>query len=195
MKDVTNKNFGVIIALLLPGFVLLWGLSFSNDEVKTLLEATSKDESRTIGGFFYVTLASLSAGLLLSAVRWLIVDHLLVCCCRVPKPNFSFAHLEDPTRYAIFLGVVENHYRYYQYYSNTLVAIIVAFIAYLRCGDKGPSCMEWTVVASLLIALFFASRDSMKKYHERGKQILQEHLQRKDDDDKRMGEEEEEEDS
>ena len=32
MKDITDKNFGVIIAFLLPGFLFLWGLSFSVDE-------------------------------------------------------------------------------------------------------------------------------------------------------------------
>jgi hypothetical protein len=35
MKDVTDKNFGVIIAFLLPGFLLLWGLTYSHDGLGT----------------------------------------------------------------------------------------------------------------------------------------------------------------
>jgi hypothetical protein len=37
MKDINDKNFGVIIAFWLPGFVLLWGLSHSLPDIAVLL--------------------------------------------------------------------------------------------------------------------------------------------------------------
>ena len=35
MKEITDKNFGLLISLWLPNSILLWGLSYSNLEVAT----------------------------------------------------------------------------------------------------------------------------------------------------------------
>jgi hypothetical protein len=50
MKDINDKNFGVIIAFWLPGFILLWGLSLSFDEVAKWLAQPGKGEA-SIAGF------------------------------------------------------------------------------------------------------------------------------------------------
>lgn len=146
MKDITNKNFGVIIAFLLPGFLFLWGLSFSFDEVAKWLVVSAKDKAPTVGGFLYATLASLAIGLLISAVRWLIIDR-IHSLTGVSEPDITFTNLKDKDRYAAFLGAVDNHYRYYQYYANTLVAILAAFITYLTVGKEKPSITvtTWTL--------------------------------------------------
>lgn len=133
MKEVTDKNFGVIIAFWLPGFVLLWGLSISNTEVAQWLRACT---TPSVGGFLYASLASLALGLLISAVRWLVVDWFLSRVTTLPEIDFS--KLNNKETFAVFLGIVENHYRYYQYYSNTFVAVIVAFAAYLFLEMNGP---------------------------------------------------------
>ena len=171
MKDVTEKNFGVIIAFLLPGFLFLWGLSYSFDEVATWLVKSSTSDAPTIGGFLYATLASLSLGLLISAVRWLLVDHLLHCT-GIGGQSMDFSNLKDKDRFAAFQGVVENHYRYYQYYSNTLIAILAAFILYLVFGKAKPSVTIWIVTISIVVALFFGSRDALNKYYTRANEIL-----------------------
>ena len=113
---MNEKNFGVIIAFLLPGFLFLWGLSFSYDEVTNWLATSSDSASPAIGGFLYSTLASLALGLLISAVRWLIIDHLL-WLIGIRDPGINFKNLSNKDKYSAFLGVVENHYRYYQYLS------------------------------------------------------------------------------
>lgn len=171
MKDVTDKNFGVVIAFLLPGFLFLWGLSFSNDEVGKWLAKSAEDDAPTVGGFLYATLASLALGLLISAVRWLIIDHLL-WLIGVYDPGINFANLKDKDRYAAFLGAVENHYRYYQYYANTLVAIIGALIIYLIVGTEKPSLPVWVTAAAIMVALFLGFRDALKKYFDRAHAIL-----------------------
>jgi hypothetical protein len=40
-------------------------------------------------------------------------------------PFIDFSKLSDKNVYAAFSGVNENHYRYYQYYANSLVALSV----------------------------------------------------------------------
>jgi hypothetical protein len=170
MKDVSNENFGVIIAFWLPGFILLWGLSLSMPHLSAwLAHPPGTVDGATVGDFLYATLASLALGLLISAVRWLVVDNIL----RYSKtlPTINFANLTDKDVFAAFLAANENHYRYYQYYSNTLIAILVAFIFYLLYGPQHVPFVGWIVVLLAIGILFLASRDAFTKYHERAAAI------------------------
>jgi len=171
MKDLTDKNFGLIIAFLLPGFLFLWGLSYTSDEVASWLANAGLKDAPTIGGFLYSTLASLSLGLLISAVRWAVVDHIHYCT-GVRDHGMNFANLKDKDRFAAFQGAVENHYRYYQYYANTLIAIMAAFAIHVFAAHRKPGLTAWVVVILACIALFWGSRDALKKYYDRAGQIL-----------------------
>lgn len=172
MKVVTEKNFGVIIAFLLPGFLFLWGLSHSSEEVAVWLSKSGEAREQTVGGFLYVALASLAFGLLISAVRWAIIDQ-IHHLTGVKYPEMNFANLKDKDRYAAFIGTVENHYRYYQYYSNTLVAILSAFVTYLFFGKECPSIALCVITGGISAVLFLGSRDCLRKYYKRASAILE----------------------
>jgi hypothetical protein len=163
--ELTDKNFGSIIAFWLPGFVLLWGLSFSNTEIAKWLFSTS---TPSVGGFLYLTVASLALGLIISAIRYQTIDFVLSRFAHFPE--IDFAKLKDKDIHAAFLAIVENHYRYYQYYSNTLVAAVIAVVSYVL-GVKSPPCWAWLVLGILFVVLFFASWDCFKKYRERGSKV------------------------
>jgi hypothetical protein len=170
MKDISDKNFGPLIAFCLPGFILLLALSYSSSEVKEWLVSSASKDGASIGGFLYATLASLSLGLLLSGIRWATVDqflkreHWILCN---PLPKIAFDELDDKDKLTAFLSVVENHYRYYQYYSNTLVAVELGGFFYLWKVGKA-SGLQWTLAAALIAILFCASRDCFRNYHIRG---------------------------
>ena len=170
MKDV-DKNFGVIIAFLLPGFILLWGLSFSSDAVRSWLAASSADKSASVGDFLYSTLASLALGLIVSAARWLIMDHVLGWM-GIRNPGLDFGKLKDKDVASAFSGVIENHYRYYQYYANTLVAVIGAFSGYVFAANQPVGWKIWAGFTAIIAVLFFGSRDALTKYFDRAAQIL-----------------------
>jgi hypothetical protein len=170
MKDVSDKNFGVIIAFLLPGSLFLWGLSYSSTEITAWLSKSSATEGPNVGGFLYATLASLALGLIISAIRWLIIDWTFHHVIGPSRPVIDFGKLKDKNAFVAFQGVVENHYRYYQYYSNTLVALMAAMAAYLESGGK-LTALEWAGVISMGIALLFASRDCLQNYYARAAQI------------------------
>ena len=92
MRDVTNNNFGLLIAYVLPGLTALWGAAHFSPTLRFWL-AASPSELPTVGGFLYVTLGSVAAGMTVSTVRWLIVD---VACSRFSDPDVmrvSEAHL------------------------------------------------------------------------------------------------------
>jgi hypothetical protein len=170
MKDVSDKNFGPLIAFCLPGFILLLALSQSSHQVKDWLEISATKDGASIGGFLYSTLASLSLGLLLSGLRWATVDQFLErewWLFGKPLPKIDFNELDKKDKLAAFLGVVENHYRYYQYYSNSLVAVELGGISYLWNAGKA-SFLQWGLAIFLIAILFAASRDCFRKFHIRG---------------------------
>jgi hypothetical protein len=172
MKDITDKNFGPLIAFCLPGFILLLVLSYSFPEVKDWLAISASKDGASIGGFLYATLASLSLGLLLSGIRWATVDQFLereFWIFGEPLPEIAFTELDSKDKFAAFLGVVENHYRYYQYYSNSLVAVELGGLFYLWKVGKA-SAIQWTLVLALILIsiLYAASRDCFRKFRIRG---------------------------
>ena len=73
MKELSVANFGILIAYVLPGFTALWGVSYFSETVQVWLGSSAGD-APTVGGFLYVTLAAVGAGMTVSTVRWMIVD-------------------------------------------------------------------------------------------------------------------------
>jgi hypothetical protein len=170
MKDISEKNFGPLIAFCLPGFILLLALSYSFPDLKDWLATSGAKEGASIAGFLYSTLASLSLGLLLSGLRWATVDQFLERECWIfgeALPKIDFKELDNKDTLVAFLGIVENHYRYYQYYSNSLVAVELGGLSYLW-NVGGVSVLQWILAIFLVGILFAASRDCFRKYHIRG---------------------------
>ena len=165
--DILNRQFGLIIAYLLPGFIALAGIAPLIPTVAGWLRA---GQTANFGAPIYALLAATAAGMIVSCFRWLIVDriHLLA---GVPGPVFNAQALEE--RPAAFNYLVENHYRYYQFYANTLVALIWTYAIY-RIICPSPLLGLGTDVGMLLIAaaLFAGSGDSLSKYRVRSKQLI-----------------------
>ena len=169
MSTLSNQNFGLVIAYLLPGFAALWGVSYFSPTVESWINA-SQQGSPSVAGFMYVTLASLAAGVTVSAVRWAIIDHLHHATGVVP-PAWKFSHLEGKLQG--YLTLIENHYRFYQYYSNTFIAAAFAFSARLLSGGSASHPLAATCgFLALEMVLFAGSRDALHKFYSRTQQLL-----------------------
>ena len=167
MRDLSEGSFGFVIAYLVPGLV---GLSIASDflpGVESWLRGG--DNAPSVGGFFYGTLAALASGLTIGAIRWLTLDQLHHLTGLAP-PKLDFANLQR--HFEAHQGAVENHYRYYQFYGNMLLAIALIPI--------GPSMHSaWLaetpgrIIGGLLIVVYFlASRDCLSKYYARTAAML-----------------------
>ncbi len=110
MKGLTQDNFGLIIAFLIPGFVALVGISYHSRLVASWMSVSSSD-APTVAGFLFVTLASLAVGLVANVARITLVDW-LHSKTGVPLPELDFAKLA--TNLDAYQAVVEEHYRYSQ---------------------------------------------------------------------------------
>ncbi len=196
MSELSEKNFGLLIAYVLPGFVTLWGISLFSPTVDSWI-TTSQHGAPTVAGFLYVTLASLAAGLTVSAIRWILIDS-FHHATGVKPPHWEFANLDD--RLQGFLALVENHYRFYQFYSNSLIAGALTFAVHFASTNISLCQPSWPTVGFILleIVLLAGSRDALRKYYQRVERLLEtpEAPKRSDDHDQRIspGEEDDRED-
>ena len=168
--SLSNENFGLVIAYVLPGFVALWGVSYFSPTVESWIMA-SQQGAPSVAGFMYVTVASLAAGLTVSAIRWAIIDNIHHLTGVVP-PAWNFVNLDDKLQG--FLTLNENHYRHYQFYSNMFISAGFTYLAWLVWNGKGLKAVGWANLyfVALEIVLFVTSRDTLAKYYSRVSQLL-----------------------
>lgn len=167
MTESLDRHFGLIIAFVLPGFTCLWGISAFDPTIASwLAHGSSKDP--TIGGFLYSFLASLAAGLTVSGIRWAAIDTLFHKT-GINKPHLDFKKLNQ--NLMAYQLAVEHNYRYFQFYSNMIVAILVFTI-----------CRQWAFgfwgilpnlgCLALILILVTASRDCLVRFYERVSLVL-----------------------
>ena len=162
-----ERNFGLVIAFLLPGFVCLAGASrFSPTIAGWMSLAPTSDP--TVVGFLYVVLASLGAGLVASAARWALIDT-LHHRTGLPPPHLDFSLLQP--NLDAFQMAVEHNYRHFQFYANMVVAS--AFFAVCDQLANGRWPVSLLLLASILEGLLLVtSRDCLRRYYRRTEQLL-----------------------
>lgn len=168
MATVTNSNFGPLIAYLVPGATALFGFSWY---VPTLQRwfATTPADAPTVSGFLYLTLASLAAGMTVTAIRWGVIDRLNEVT-GLPMPDWDFSRLGPNV--AAFSLLIEIHYRHYLFYANMVVAIATAYMCYrLKTGIASLVISDVAFIAVEFVFLAMA-RDCLRKYYFRGRQLL-----------------------
>ena len=170
MRDVLPFNFGLLVAYIVPGFVVLWGASYASPAIRAWL-VMSPDNLPTVGGLLYVTVGSLAAGMTASAFRWAVFDT-IHHATGIRPPTWTFAEL--PERLDAFQALIEIHYRYYQTHANLLVALgffyIMRFLAVgWRAYRVGTVDIGFVIVG---VVLFFAARDALGKYYGRAGELL-----------------------
>lgn len=170
MQELSPFNFGLIIAYVVPGFVTLWGLSYHSETVRDWL-AVAPATAPTVGGLLYSTLASIACGMIVSAVRWAIIDTIHHCTgVRLPRWDFSLL----PERLDAYRTLIELHYVHYQFDANTLVALSFAYVAWRSA--VGGWAYQWGAVdigfVVVCVFLFLGSRDALRKYYRRAGELL-----------------------
>lgn len=112
MQSVTNAMIGPLIAYLVPGMTVLFGLGQFSPTLRGWF-APAPDGPPTVGGFLYLTVASLATGMVVSAVRWAVVDTLHGRTGL--RPLLDFSRLGRNVE--AFALLIEIHYRHYQFYA------------------------------------------------------------------------------
>ncbi|MEO1529709.1 MAG: hypothetical protein AAFX06_30190 [Planctomycetota bacterium] len=168
MKDLSRSNFGIVIAYLLPGLIGIAAASQHFAVVQMWLRGPASDEAASVGGFLFAAFGALLLGLLFSTARWLVLDAIHHRTGVKPaKRDFSLlqANLEA------YRMIEENHYQYYQFYGNSLVAVVIGYASYRVTNPSAPSMTD-LVAAAVALLLFLGSRDTLKKYYARVQALM-----------------------
>lgn len=161
-----DRDFGLLISLLLPGFIVLLGMAHHSAMIQTWI-GTSVPDAPSLGGFLYLTVAAFFAGLVVSTFRWLLIDA-IHSHTGLKQPQWNFAKLAD--RQEAFAMLIDAHYRYYQFYANSMVALVI--FAICRWSVIGFSGWELAVGIVMEILFFSGSRDTLRKYYQRVDALL-----------------------
>jgi hypothetical protein len=172
-QEASINDFGLLIAYVLPGFTSLWGATHLTDALQPWF-GQLPDTVPTVGGFLYMTVAAIAAGITVSTVRWLVVDP-IHHHTGIQPPAWDFSLLKEST--PAFTIIVDHYYRYYQSSANLLVSITFVYLARrwalgFLSAPVGMADLGFLVLA---IILFLGSRDSLHRYYTRGGQLLQRH--------------------
>lgn len=157
LKDITNANFGLLIAFVIPGAIVLWGLA-PYSSTAHFFSTNSSFESASIAGFLYDTVASVGLGQIVSTLRWLVVDRALERSGVVQQPRIR----KPKHATEAFDRMVEHHYRYYQAHANSLVALWLASpLRWVAHGFSFRGCLLLVVVS---VILWLGAADTLSRY-------------------------------
>jgi hypothetical protein len=164
---VIDRNFGLLIAFILPGFVSLAGASHYSPTIAGWMTVPPQADP-SVGGFLYVALGSLAAGMIASAFRWLIIDAMhhrrgLVA------PKLDFSRLQE--NLAAYELAVEHNYRHYQFYANMIPATLFYAVAN-QVFEGRWRIFSLVCLAALETVLWLTSRDCLQRFYQRTSQLL-----------------------
>src|SRR5438034_2305973 len=120
----SSKQFGLMVAYVLPGFIVLAGIAPFAPLVAAWLQPLNQAQA-SLGAPVYAVLAATTIGMIVSCFRWLIIDH-VHHWTGVAPPVWDDSRLSE--RVGAFNYLVDNHYRYYQFYANILIAFVIAYL-------------------------------------------------------------------
>lgn len=167
-NKVTGITVGTVIAFVAPGFITLGAAAYHVPMAEAWITAAAHSD-QNVGVFFFILLASLSLGVVVSGIRALILDPIYFRGLRwvkpIKRPEVKVGMLAEPSRLAAFEGAVEGYYKYYQFYANSFIALVVFLLAHATAPGASPWTMVyWGILILALLALFFSARIELSRY-------------------------------
>ncbi len=165
-EQLSTRNFGLIIAYLVPGFTAVWSAAFHFETVAGWL---GTQDGPQVGGLLLITLASVAAGMILSALRWAVVDT-LHHVTGIRGGRFDDSMLTE--RLSSYVWIVENHYRYHQFYGQMLLALVFAHVMWRTSGVAPSGIAIDLCLVGVDLVLFAGSRNALQRYYRRTESLL-----------------------
>ena len=166
--EISGRQFGLLIAYLLPGFIGMAGVAPLSPLVAAWLQGQSLGTAG-VGPSPFMLMGAVTLGLIISCFRWLLIDSVLHRT-GLRRPVWKDHRLDESLE--AFDYLVENHYRYYQFYANTLMAILWSYLVH-RAVKSSPLLGHGTDLGVILCAVLFAgARDTLAKYYQRTSRLI-----------------------
>jgi hypothetical protein len=171
MIGTSSRQFGIIIGYVLPGFVALGGLAPLFPTIAYWLQPVSASQyDLGLGPPLYAILAATALGQVLSCFRWILLDQ-LHAFTGLRRPAWEDSQLDRVL--SGFDYLVQNHFRYYEFCGNTLLALFLTYAANRTLGTLA-FLNGWTDLgmAIVIAVLFLASRNALKTYYTRTSRLI-----------------------
>lgn len=139
----------------------LMGLADYSETLRIWL-GQAGSEAPSIGGFLLLTVVCVLAGMIVTTLRWAAIDR-IHDRTGLKQPAWDFSQLKN--REQGFAIMIDSHYRYYQFYANSIVAIPILLVG--RWSANGFALLELAGGITIAVLFFAGSRDSLRKYYER----------------------------
>lgn len=173
VKELTSTTFGYIIAFILPGLLGLYGLALWFSGIDALLKPALAPNT-TVGPSLFLLFCALTIGLFISATRFFIFERWL--CKHHRFPQNMFRQLRESGNLLAFTAVVEQHYRYHQFYGGSAVAMLILFPRWMNNHWNELGCLKsWGIIVLFLIfqtMIIESARDAFIRYVSRGNEML-----------------------
>jgi hypothetical protein len=172
VRDISGRNFGLLIAYLLPGFMMVLAVATVSPPVRRWLAAVSAQPAgATVGGFLYLTLACVAAGMATATVRWAVIDKLHQRT-GITRPDWDESGLQE--KLDAFDRVVSDHWRYHEHLGGMLVALICLAAARWLSPSSRPDGIELldAGIACFCVLYWMGSRDTLRRYYRRANAIM-----------------------
>jgi len=170
VDKIEGVTIGTVLAFVPAGFIVLGAFAGHSVPLAGWLWTATAGET-SVGNFFCVLLASVSLGVLISGIRAFSIDTLLYMLGRqnivknLPPPALDFAKLKSSDALAAFTGIVENYYKFYQFYSNVAVALVIFWLSHaLAPLAQGWPLLYHVALALAVVSLLWSCTDSLRRY-------------------------------
>ena len=175
LSNFTSTSFGYVMAFLLPGLAGIYATSYYSKAVRITLEKFNGTEAG-VGLFLVIAMASLTVGLLLTAVRSAVYEK-GICRRHALKPE-DFEKLgADSSHLQAFRAVADEHYRYHQFWGSMTIVLPALLVGMANRNLSHFSCSKsFFLVCSALVlegVTIWAAAESYKLYVRRAKAILE----------------------
>jgi hypothetical protein len=170
VKDLSSTSFGYLIGFVLPGVFGLYAFASWIPQIGIILQPVLKADA-SVGPSAIFLAVAIGMGVCASALRFWVFEKIV--CRKYKFPPDMFASLYKEGKLTAFKAVVDEHYRYHQFYGGCALALPILFVGRIHQGLY----QSWWLVAGFLFAeslLCVSAFDSFVKYVNRGRTIVEE---------------------
>jgi hypothetical protein len=180
MKDVSATSFGYAIAFLLPGIFGLYALTFWFPQINVLFQPMLKADS-SVGPSFIFLVVAVGVGVCISGLRYFTLERAYEWWDEDRCVPAEIYEGMDADRLALHKAIIEEHYRYHQFYGNCAIALVILFTGWIwRSHPHWPQLGYSSVGFAALLLLFERSaNDCHDQRAKKCRKLVSEHHREK----------------
>lgn len=163
--ETLNRLFALVIAQLLPGLIVIFGLSLHVSALRDWL-GTAAQQDVTLGGTVLVILAAIAVSMLLNGVRFIVFECVWPIARPRPDPDADQVGARRvPAIESAYQDLVAQHYAYYQFYGATCVAVPVFVVLWAAASPTlGTVAVAVAVAPVLEYILYRCTVDCLQRF-------------------------------